>query len=145
MAGRWQANRRNGAGAPSGGHNPCMPDTGDVDDEYRFVRWVEDPGGVQHCVQGVKTFGVTGPAFLWAEGAVRLVQRVLVVLNKGLVRTQRPRSFEGCHLRVFRMVADRHELAFDDEADDWEGGRRRAEQLAEEIRTGRFVARGVNG
>ncbi len=96
----------------------------DIETEFRFVRWVEDPAGVSYCIEGVKSFGVGVIVLpLWENAGAR-VQRILGVLNKGDVRMQRPRTVERCHLEVTRFVGDRGEPVLDESLDDMDVGRR---------------------
>ena len=109
----------------------------DIDEEHRFVHWVEDPEGRQFRVQGVAWLGISGPAIVAADGRP-WVQRILGVVNQVLVRAQRPRTHDGLHLEVSRVDGDRHEVVLDEEHEDREKGRRRAAAVEVEIVSGTF-------
>ena len=110
----------------------------DVDTEFRLVRWVEDPAGASFCIEAVKYTGAGVIVLPLGERCGALVQRVLGLLNRGVVRAQRPHQVQGCHLEITRFVSDRGELVLDESLDDMDAGRRRADTLAAEIQAGTF-------
>jgi hypothetical protein len=89
-------------------------------------------------VEGMKTFGVSGPVFLSAPGR-RLAQALLSVANKGLVRVQRPaRSHEGFHVKICQVDGRREQLVCEKSFDAVADGRRRARALVSRIEDGTF-------
>jgi hypothetical protein len=130
---------------PDLGHTRSMTDAEgrdhreEQDDEFRFLRWVQDPEGCWFCVEGVKTFGVSGPVFLDAPDSNPMVRRLLNVVNKGLVRVQRPsRSHEGFHIEISRLDGRQEQLVFEESFDVAAKGRSRARTLALQINDGTF-------
>lgn len=117
-----------------------MDERVNIDEEHRFVHWVEDPAGQLFCVQGVTSFGVSGPVSLAAPGRGALVRRLLAFVNKRLVGVQRPRTHEGLHLEVTRIGGAGHETVLDEQFDDPEQGRQRADTLVARIEAGTFTA-----
>jgi hypothetical protein len=122
-------------------HTGAADEPGAIDDGHWFVRWVEDPEGELYRVQMARTLGVSGPVFLDASGGGRLVRGFVRLVNKGLVRVQHPRDAAGASLEVSRVDSAREETVLDewDWDDDWEAGRRRAEDVVRQIRAGTFV------
>lgn len=132
-------------GLPDLGHTRHMMDAEgqthreEQDDEFRFLRWVQDPEGRLFCVEGVKTFGVSGPVFLDAPGSSPMVQRLLHMINKGLVRVQRSsRSHEGFDIVISRVDGRQERLVFEESSYVASEGRSRAQTLASQIKDGTF-------
>ena len=108
------------------------------DDEFRFLRWVQDPDGQWFCVEGIKSLGVSGPVTLAALGSP-IVQRLLDVVNKGLVRVQRAsHEHEGFDVKVSRVVGRREDVVLDECFDVAAKGQARARTLVTQIATGAF-------
>lgn len=114
-------------------------DTGEqFDDEFRFLRWVRDPEGRLFCVEGVRTSGVSGPVWLAGPGGP-LVQRLLSLVNKGLLRVQPPsRSHVGFDLEVSSVAGRRERVVLERSFDRVSEGRRRARALVSQIEDGTF-------